>query len=186
MLNCMWYKSTCALLNCIFTICYSSCRKVMFLQTSVILSTGGCAWQGACIAGCMHGKGAMCGRGGSVHGRGTCMVEGVCMARAGGAWQGAFMAWRACVAGEMATAIDGVHPTGMHSCYRICFCKETNLPYNLTTWIVHICESNQLWETQYFCWECIIPLILELIWPIAGFLHYLLNYTQEHFKVMKS
>ena len=39
--------------------------------------------------------GGMCGRGsmaGGVHGRGMCM------------------------AGEMATAADGTHPTGMHSC----------------------------------------------------------------------
>ena len=97
------------------------------------------------MAGCMHGRGAMCGRGGSVHGRGTCMVEGVCMARAGDVHgRGVYMAWGACVAGEMATAVDGVHPTGMHSCiYIICSCKETNLPYNLTTSIVHICGSNQ-------------------------------------------
>ena len=25
-----------------------------------------------------------------------------------------------CVAGEMATGVDGTHPTGMHSCY-LCF-----------------------------------------------------------------
>ena len=29
----------------------------------------------------------------------------------GHAWQGA------CMAGEVATAADGTHPTGMHSCY---------------------------------------------------------------------
>ena len=43
---------------------------------------------GACVAGCV------CGGGGWVH-----------------AWQGP------CIAGEMATAADGTHPTGMHSCY---------------------------------------------------------------------
>ena len=53
--------------------------------------------------------GGMCGRGGmhdsrwGMHGRG-----GVC---GGGA----------CVAGEMATAADGTHPTGMHSCTLVFF-----------------------------------------------------------------
>ena len=55
----------------------------------------GHAWQGACMAG------GMCGRGcvwqGGVHGQGTC------------------------VTGEMATAVDGTHPTGMHSCFYIKF-----------------------------------------------------------------
>ena len=52
---------------------------------------------------------------------------------AGGVWQGAFMAGAVCMAGgmhgrvcvwqgacmaeEMATAVDGMHPTGMHSCF---------------------------------------------------------------------
>ena len=44
----------------------------------------------------------VCG-GGDMHGQGACMV--------GGAWP------EACVAGEMATATGGTHPTGMHSCY---------------------------------------------------------------------
>ena len=52
------------------------------------------AWQGACLGVCMAGghawQGGMCG--------GGC------------AWQGA------CVATEMATAADGMHPTGMHYC----------------------------------------------------------------------
>ena len=53
----------------------------------------------------MHGRGhawwgGMCGR--------------VCVCVAGG------MCGRgACLAGEMATAADGTHPTGMHSCYTI-------------------------------------------------------------------
>ena len=47
------------------------------------------------------------------------------MCSMGHAWQGACVAdsicgrvctWQgACVAGEMATAVDGTHPTGMHS-----------------------------------------------------------------------
>ena len=43
---------------------------------------------------------------GVVHG-----MAGACVTGGGHAWQG-----RACVAGEMATAADGTHPTGMHSC----------------------------------------------------------------------
>ena len=56
----------------------------------------GCAWQGdmcgreACVAGRHVWQGGMCGRG--------------C------AWQGT------CMAGEMVTAVGGMHPTGMHSC----------------------------------------------------------------------
>ena len=46
------------------------------------------AWQGG------H---ALWGMGG-MHGRGSCMVRG-------------------CVAGEMAAAMDGKHPTGMLSCF---------------------------------------------------------------------
>ena len=59
----------------------------------------GCVWQGvsmvgSCMAGGMHGRGhAWQGK----HGRGY-------------AWLGV------CVAGEMATAAGGMHPTGMHSC----------------------------------------------------------------------
>ena len=70
----------------------------------------GCAWQEACMAGaCVAGVGHVHGRGGvyivrSVHGRG---VQG-----RGHAWQGG-----ACMAGEMATAAEGMHPTGIHSCF---------------------------------------------------------------------
>ena len=55
--------------------------------------------KGACMV-----KGGMCGKGG-MHSR-AC------------AWQGGgrFMVG-ACMAGETATAADGTHPTGMHSCY---------------------------------------------------------------------
>ena len=56
----------------------------------------GHAWQrGACVA-----KGGMCGEG-SMRGEGAMCGEG-----GGGA----------CVAEETATAADGTHPTGMHSC----------------------------------------------------------------------
>ena len=50
--------------------------------------------------------GGVCG--GSMCGRGACMVEG-------------HVLWEACVAGEMATAADGTHPTGMHSCSKYTF-----------------------------------------------------------------
>ena len=50
----------------------------------------------------MSGRGGACMAGG-VHGRVACMAGGM---RGGGV----------CVAGETATAADGTHPTGMHSC----------------------------------------------------------------------
>ena len=79
----------------IFTVRKGSCRKVMLLHLSVILFTEGHAWwwDGVCVAG-------------------------------GHAWRGGGHVWQgeACMAGEMATAVDGTHPTGMHSC-RSCRCK---------------------------------------------------------------
>ena len=56
----------------------------------------GHAWQGTCMAGVVGG-------GEGMHSRGH-------------EWQGG-----ACVAGETATAADGTHPTGMHSCFEFCF-----------------------------------------------------------------
>ena len=51
--------------------------KVMFLQASVILSTGGVA----CVAGGVHGRGA-CMAEGCMHGEGgACMAKGACMVR---------------------------------------------------------------------------------------------------------
>ena len=50
---------------------------------------GGCVWQGTCMVG-------VCVAGG-VHGGGS-------------VWHGV------CMVGETATAADGTHPTGMHSC----------------------------------------------------------------------
>ena len=46
---------------------------------------------------------------GDVHGRG-CAWPGACVT-GGHAWQGV------CMPGETATAADGTHPTGIHSCY---------------------------------------------------------------------
>ena len=65
------------------------------------------------MAGGMHGRGmssrgCVCGRGTSVAG-GGCMVVGDMHGR------------EACVSGETATAADGTHPTGMHSCSWIFF-----------------------------------------------------------------
>ena len=107
----------------------------MFSQASVILSKGGvCVAEGLCMAGGMHGRGHMHGRG-SVHHRGhawwgACITGSMCCR--GHAWHGGMhvrgYAWQehagqlgmhgrgACMAGETATAADGMHPTGMHSC----------------------------------------------------------------------
>ena len=51
-----------------------SCEKVMFLQVSVILFTGGGAWSG----------GGACSQGGGVPGPGRCLVETPRMATAAG------------------------------------------------------------------------------------------------------
>ena len=74
----------------------------------------------------MHGGGGMSGRGVGVDGWG-CMAgghtwqghmwwEGMCGREC--AWQGGVWQREACVAGEMATAAGGTHPTGMHSCLK--------------------------------------------------------------------
>ena len=60
---------------------------------------GGHAWQGVVWQG----------GGGGMHGRG-------CAWQKGHAWQGGMRGRGVCMAGEMATAADGTHPTGMHSC----------------------------------------------------------------------
>ena len=59
---------------------------------------GGCVWYEACMAGGVHSRG--------MHGRGN-------------AWQGSMHGRGVCMAGEMATAADGMHPTGMHSRFDI-------------------------------------------------------------------
>ena len=56
-----------------------------------------------------------------MHGMGVCMATGwACMA-GGHVWQ------EACMAGETATAMDGTHPTGMHSCSNIIINRITLL-----------------------------------------------------------
>ena len=84
-------------LKLIITVRNSICGKIMFLHLSC---------QSFCLTGGgMHGRegafvvGGVCGRGGG-HGKGVCMAGG-----------------HACVAVETATAADGMHPTGMHSCF---------------------------------------------------------------------
>ena len=59
----------------------------------------------ACVAG--EGSVTYWGSdgGGHVLQRGACIAGGTCVRGVG-----------ACVAGEMATAAHGTHPTGMHSC----------------------------------------------------------------------
>ena len=61
------------------------------------------------ICGRMHGWGA-CMAGG-VHGRGAWVVRGACVVGCGMCGRGA------CAAGEMVTAANGMHPSGMHSCF---------------------------------------------------------------------
>ena len=69
---------------------------------------------GAWVAGDMHdGGGCVAGW--------TLVVRGACTAGVGGhVWWGVHdrgCAWQGGVAGETATAPDGTHPTGMHSCF---------------------------------------------------------------------
>ena len=102
------------------------------------------AWQGTCVVGGMHVGGGVCGggcvRGGRHSWQGVCMA-GDCMVGdmhfrdmcgGGCAW------WGACVAGEMATAADGMHPTGMHSCFTgVCqsFCPREVCMMSLPVWL---------------------------------------------------
>ena len=68
--------------------------------------TGGCAGQGGVHdRESMHGRGCVAGGmcGGGMHGRRH-------------VWQGCVCGRGTCMAGEMATVADGMHPTGMHSC----------------------------------------------------------------------
>ena len=87
---------------------------------------GGHVCQGVCMAGGMHG------RDGHVW-QGACMTEGH-------AWQGGVYGKWGCAwqeAGEMATAAEGTHPTGMHSCLNSLFIQKVqsicfiNYPYTL-------------------------------------------------------
>ena len=75
----------------------------------------------ACV--CPQGRG---GRGAS--GPGGCLLGGVCsrgggLSGPGGAWSGGLVSQHALrqtpPPGETATAADGTHPTGMHSCFKL-------------------------------------------------------------------
>ena len=105
----------------------------MFPQASVILFTGvGHAWQGgghvwqwACMVGGMYG-GGMCGGEGGMCGRGVCVAGGMHgggmhgrrgHGKGGMHGRGGIHGRGECTAGEMATGVDGTHPTGMHSCF---------------------------------------------------------------------
>ena len=93
--------------------------------------SGGHAWQGACMAGVCMWWGCAWQRG--MCGRGACKAGGrVCMA-GGHAWQGGMHGRVACVAGETATAADGTHPTGMHSCVYIHLISTNSLPSGQNT-----------------------------------------------------
>ena len=54
-------------------------------------------------------------------------------------WGGAC---RACRAGEMATAVDGTHPTGMHSCFHAVFGK------NLPPHVWEILDPPLIWDAR--------------------------------------
>ena len=76
----------------------------------------GHAWQGGCGMGVWGGTCMV----GGMHGRGSCMTGGR-------AWQGGVpgekdVHGRGDVCGRRdCTAVDGMHPTGMHSCLQIFF-----------------------------------------------------------------
>ena len=60
---------------------------------------------------CMRGEGGKHAKGGVSGGGGHALRRGACMAGGGVCVEG-------CVAGETATAANGTHPTGMHSCFK--------------------------------------------------------------------
>ena len=133
----------------------------MFLQASVILSTGG-----ACLAGgvCwedMRGQGAcvvggMCGRGHAWQGAcmaegGGCVAKGVCVVKEGCAWQGGH-AWYApsppaLLRDTACQCAGGTHPTGMHSCIKnaITKCIFNSIQASL----MHISSSSRFTCEQY-------------------------------------
>ena len=70
-----------------------------------------------------------------MHGKGHMWQGGVC--GGGCAWQGACMAGGGCVEEETATAADGTHPSGSHSCYKL---------YWIFTTCSHLIETSSLYE----------------------------------------
>ena len=61
---------------------------------------------------CMRGEGGKHAKGGVSGG------EGACVAKRGMHGGGGGVCVEGCVAGETATAANGTHPTGMHSCFK--------------------------------------------------------------------
>ena len=123
---------------------------------------GGDAWQGACMAGGMHGRMGMHGEGG-MRGRGACVAGRACMAK------GACVAGWACMVRGMRGMADnmgygqwagGTHPTGMHSCYIITFkwqhilqvckfqCESWNLVFSKWRDFGPIRWIGQFWQNQ--------------------------------------
>ena len=99
----LFIRQVCECEGAIFTARKQSLRR-LFSQASVILSTGGCAWQGGHVwQECVGGRGGMHGGERGMHGKGACV--GSVHSGGGGMY-----------AKEMATAVGGKHPTGMHSC----------------------------------------------------------------------
>ena len=75
--------------------------------------------------------GGMCGRGRGHAWQGVCMAGGTC--GRGHAWQGRMRVEGACMTGETAIAVDGTHPTGMHSCFAFFVETENIKPEILTS-----------------------------------------------------
>ena len=109
--------------------------------------------RGVCMAGGMHSKGGHIwqkGVHGGRHAWGHAWQGGMC--GRGHAWQGV------CVAGEMVTAVNGMHPTGMHSCF-LNFIKCCHLLFifalsNLNIKNVHVnlkCIPHIPFEFEFEC-----------------------------------
>ena len=84
----------------------------------------------------------------SVHGGGACVVYKVCawwegMSGRGHAWGGA------CAAGDTASAADGTHSTGMHSCFQI---------FSLFVWI----GVNGSQAELFFKWNQLVPVVIKM------------------------
>ena len=90
------------------------CRGACVVGACVV---GACMVRRACMAGgtCMAGCVCVCGKGPHAW-QGACMAGGMCARDHAWqhAWQGACIVG-VCVVGEMATAADSMHPTGIYS-----------------------------------------------------------------------
>ena len=111
-----------------------SCGKVMFLQVSVIVFTGGMhAPGGTCSWGCLL-------RGGRVPAPGGCLPPGGCLVL--GVPGGDPFPWTA-------TAAGGTHPTGMHSCLKVFWrLSHTCEVYARIISFIQICSIEYL---SFFC-----------------------------------